>query len=337
MQLVSVASIRALSRAWRRRFVWVFVVLLLATATAELGLRMAFGLGRPPLMQADTEVGYLFQGDQDLWRFGRHVKINHYHQRSDDVTPQPAEGTVRVFAIGDSITFGGVELDSDQPFPAVLQTRLRADGVPAQVLNASAGSWAIGNERAYIEKFGNFGSQVAVLEIGSDDLVQRTSTSAPVGVDPAYPDHNPPAALWELFQRYLVPRLAGTAGPRPATRAEEEAQFPRNMDEFAREVALLRAVGTSVIVVHPPVRDEVVAGVAGVSTYYSEYRARFRALADRLEVPVIDLSAEWLGRPGAAGYYRDGTHLSVLGCKVLGERLAPEVKKLIERAQVTAR
>jgi lysophospholipase L1-like esterase len=215
----------------------------------------------------------------------------------------------------------------------VLEAQLHASHIPAEVLNASAGSWAIGNERAYIEKFGDFGSQLAVLEIGSDDLIQMTSTSAPVGRDPAYPDRNPPAALIELFQRYLIPRLAGGQSAPPATRAENDAQFTRNMDEFTREVALLQAAGTTVLVVHPPNRDEVVAegGINPIrySNYYGEYRAAFRALAGKLGVPVVDLSAEWKEVPDAAGYFRDGTHLSVAGDRAVGERLASEVQQLI--------
>lgn len=326
------AGLPSLRPADRRPLRTAIVPLLAAAfvvaALAELGLRTVIGLGTPPLMQKDAEVGYVFRADQDLWRFGNQVKINRYHQRSADITPLPAPGVLRTLVIGDSITFGGVQVNQDQPFPAVLEARLRVANMPAEVLNASAGSWAIGNELAYVQKFGVFGSQVTVLEIGSDDLVQKTSVSDPVGVDPDYPDHTPPAALVELFHRYLIPRLVGKAAASPPSINSNDLQFLQNMEELSQEVALLRKLGTQVVIVHLPTRDEVVAEGGSFSPYYASYRARFRNIADRLEIPVIDLSVEWKGLPAAAGFYRDGTHLSVLGDQVVGERLARQVEAL---------
>ena len=77
------------------------VILLLA----EILLRVTLGLGTPPLVQADDEIGYLFQAEQDLQRFGNHVYINSYHQRSEELADD--EDILRVLFIGDSVTWRG--------------------------------------------------------------------------------------------------------------------------------------------------------------------------------------------------------------------------------------
>ena len=195
------------------RILWAAAFLLMFPALSELGLRMAFGLGSPPLLQKDSSIGYLFVANQELRRFGHHVQINQYHQRSGPITALPAAGVDRILVIGDSVTFGGVVVNQGETFPALLEQDLRKDHMPAEVLNASAGGWAIGNERAYAERFGAFGSGVAVLEIGSHDLLQETSTGERVGVDSNYPEHNPATALGELLNRYLIPRLLNQEAP----------------------------------------------------------------------------------------------------------------------------
>lgn len=300
----------------------------MSLALSELGLRMAFGLGSPPLLQKDSSIGYLFVANQELRRFGHHVQINQYHQRSGPITALPAAGVDRILVIGDSVTFGGVVVNQGETFPALLEQDLRKDHMPAEVLNASAGGWAIGNERAYAERFGAFGSGVAVLEIGSHDLLQETSTGELVGMDSNYPEHNPATALGELLNRYLIPRLLNREASSPAIIADNDSQFAENMGEFSKEVALLRQAGASVIVLHAPNRAEVVADSGPFESDYDRYRRSFKEFAAQLHVVVVDLPAEWRGLPEASEYFRDSVHLTVSGNRAVAARLAPEIKSL---------
>ena len=115
--------------------------------------------------------------------------------------------------VGDSVTFGGVLTPHDETFPERLRASLEAKlKKPFEVLNASAGGWAIGNELAYLERFGNLQSELVIWQIGSHDLLQPKSTGEAVGVHPQMPAERPFCATTELFSRYIVPRLGPSLG-----------------------------------------------------------------------------------------------------------------------------
>lgn len=102
--------------------------------------------------------------------------------------------------IGDSVLNGGNPTDQSQIlselFKAKLSTsQVSASQVSAQVLNASAGSWGIGNQMGYLRKFGTFQADAVILQIGTHDLIQPTSTSERVGGDPNYPNQPPLLAI----------------------------------------------------------------------------------------------------------------------------------------------
>lgn len=294
---------------------------------AEVGLRVMGGLGTPPLLQADSTIGYLFQANQDLERFGNRVRINAYHQRSEPLSSQPDSSVLRVLFLGDSVTWGGVLIDQPNTYPEVFEEAANAAcETPVEALNASAGSWGLGNLQAYLERFGTFESDVVVLQIGSHDLLQAKSDSSPVGVHPAFPAENPIFATQELVTRYLWPRYVRplVASPVPDSAARdssaEAAQFRRNMKVLKRMFETIHAAGAQSAVLHTPDRREVVAGSDGAyATPYAYYRPRFLALVDSLNGPVINLPERWKGNVASMSYFRDGVHLSTEGHMAVGE------------------
>ena len=90
----------------------------------EFGLRLLLGLGAPPLLRADAEIGYLFRANQDLTRFTNHVHINQYHQRSEDVSLADSSRSARVLFLGDSVTWGGVLTDQSQTYPELFEDEM---------------------------------------------------------------------------------------------------------------------------------------------------------------------------------------------------------------------
>jgi hypothetical protein len=55
----------------RRLLVGSLATLIGLAVLVEIGLRVTMGLGTPPLLQADSTIGYLFQANQDVERFGK--------------------------------------------------------------------------------------------------------------------------------------------------------------------------------------------------------------------------------------------------------------------------
>ena len=299
--------------------------MLTAALLVEIGLRVALGLGTPPLLQADSTIGYLFQANQDLHRFGNRVQINGVHQRSEPLSNRPDSSLLRVLFLGDSVTWGGVLVDQADTYPEVFEVRMdSACTLPVEALNASAGSWGIGNLKAYVERFGTFDSDVVVLQIGSHDLLQEASDASPVGEHPAFPTENPWMAIQELVTRYLWPRYVRPllTDPQPAPTATDStaqaAQFARNMDALGDLVRTIRAAEARPLLLHTPDRNEVVGTKDQYASKYAAYRPRFLALADSLTVPVVNLKQSWK-EVDASAYFRDGVHLSIRGNEVIGD------------------
>ena len=129
---------------------YVFFLLLIT----EVILRVAFGLGNPPLLQVDADTGYRFRPNQIVFRFGKKIKYNQYSQRSQPINTNKPPGTLRILMVGDSVLNGGNSTTQNQIISELLKARLITKTSAVEVLNASAGSWGIGNELGYIRKFG---------------------------------------------------------------------------------------------------------------------------------------------------------------------------------------
>jgi acetyltransferase-like isoleucine patch superfamily enzyme/lysophospholipase L1-like esterase len=319
------------SRLHRRKWRYAGAVGVTGLFALELVLRSMWGFGTPLLFQKDHDIGYLHQPNQHLRRLGNVVEINAYHQRSGPVSPLPGPTTTRLMFVGDSVTFGTTLLDQKQTITAIVQARL--GGVwegSVEVLNASAGSWGIGNQVAYLKRFGTMGARVVVLQIGSHDFLQPKSTSARVGLDLAQPDKPPLSAISEVWQRYLQPRLAGTAfGPVPvsAEGPRAEAVFASNMGYLTEGIRFVRQQAAIPVILHTPELGEVeMNGIA--ASQYEPWRRRFVDLAEQECVPLVNLADQWKNDPDAPGYFRDHVHLTAIG----NAAAAKAVCELVERS-----
>lgn len=317
----------------RSRLIWSAAILIGLLLSAEIGLRAIVGLGNPPLFQSDPEVGYLMVANQEVYRLGTRIKINAFHQRSDDLAPLPAPGVIRYFFLGDSITFGITGVDQTQIYPELVGSAQRQSGEKIEIMDASAVSWGIGNELAYVRRFGTFGSKIAILEIGSADLLQPTSVGDGVGVNASQPARKPISAISELLERVLLPRLKDMLGMvdasnEPVTPADRDLQYDENMKHFADLVAAVRKQGSSPLVVLMPGLAELVPPESPGLSRYQPYRARFRQYAAGLGLPLLDIADKWRGDANNEAYYVDGTHLTVAGNEALAREIVAAIKRM---------
>ncbi len=307
---------------------WVPSALVLILIATEVTLRLAFGLGHPVLVQADPDTGYRFQPNQERFRFGKKVEYNQYSQRSEPLAAKKPQGTLRILMTGDSVLNGGNPTDQDQTVTELLESQLSTLGQSAEVLNASTGSWGIGNQLGYLQRFGTFQSNAVILQIGTHDLTQPTSTSEPVGQDANYPDQLPLLAIQEALTRYALPRLSGfklnAASPEvlPPSSVEQDWQFQQNIQHLKTAVALVRAEKTPVFVVFTPNREDLVPAPRRPS-----YKSQFLRHLNSQQVPVLDTHRAWSTLPTATvkTYFRDGVHLSVSGNQAVADLLAQQL------------
>ena len=75
---------------------WIVISVLAVVVVTEATLRMALGLGKPVLSQADSDTGYRFQPNQKIYRFGKNIEYNQYSQRSEPITIEKPQGKLRI-------------------------------------------------------------------------------------------------------------------------------------------------------------------------------------------------------------------------------------------------
>ncbi|MBL1200354.1 MAG: SGNH/GDSL hydrolase family protein [Nostoc sp. GBBB01] len=315
------------------------IYITFALIITEISLRLLLGLGNPVLSQADTYTGYRFQANQKIFRFGKRIEYNQYSQRSELITPEKPKGVLRIMMIGDSVLNGGSPTDQHQIITELFKSKILAAGHPVEVLNASAGSWGIGNQLGYLREFGTFESDVVVLEIGTNDLAQPTSTSAPVGNDPNFPTHRPLLAIQEAWTRYIWPRLLQTlqisSGPSdfPVTpsSAEPDRQFQENMQNLKTTVELVRNQKIPIFVLFVPQVSNLVP-----SNNPPKYKLEFIEQLKSLQVPLIDAEIEWSSLPKkkVEAFFRDDVHPNEAGNQAIADLL---FQRLCVAGQLSAR
>lgn len=311
-----------LKAVFNYRFLIFIVLLVLILETA---LRLKFGLGNPVLSQTDSATGYRFQPNQNITRFGHKIFYNQYSQRSDRLTSENPKNTLRILMVGDSVLNGGTLTDQQQTISEQLEAQIKKTGINAEVLNASAGSWGIGNQLGYLQKFGTFASDLLILQIGTHDLIQPTSVGDRVGIDPNYPDRKPFLAIQEMFSRYLLPQFSLRLHLQPAypeiplTLTPEE-QFQENLLLLDRILKRDRAL--PIIVLFTPNRIDVLPN-ADLPVYKTEF---LQFLKTR-HISFIDTHADWSQYPATTteSYFRDVVHLTPAGNSAIAKLLFEQI------------
>lgn len=86
-----------------------------------------------------------------------------------------AVGKKRIVVLGDSIS-AGYGLDRDQAYPALLQKKMDAEGLPYEVVNAGvSGDTTAGGLRRIVWALGPKGADVLVIALGGNDGLRGVS------------------------------------------------------------------------------------------------------------------------------------------------------------------
>jgi hypothetical protein len=293
-------------------------------AGSELTLRLAFGFGSPLLYQRDDRVGYLPRPSQNLNLFGVTTRINRFGMRSDDFTdPKPPE-RIRLLFIGDSVTFGTTYVDQSNLFSEKTKSSLtKALNGPVDVLNMSAGGWAPGNELRFLETRGTFDANAVVLVINTVDLDQPF---AGLESSPQFPTHNPPSAIGELWERYLIPRIdARLAAADPGSRSDGDPDPARTGDnlkifEMMRQVS--ESHGAAFMIIYSPATYANLRSPAWVGA-----ERAFREWALRMNVLLMDMTPVFARQPHDRVYF-DDIHLKPFGHELVSTEIMARAREI---------
>jgi hypothetical protein len=302
--------------AMGRRVVITCSVLTALVLVAEAALRLS-GLGDPVLLQADASCQYLMRPNQDHFRFFVHTHINAKGMRSEPIPTKKQPGCYRLLFVGDSITYGTTYVDQNAIFSEVLHRELPAIlHRSVEVLNASASTWGIGNELAYIQSRGIFDSNRVILVLNDGDMGQATSKVGDVGSQLYF--EKPLCALCELAQHYER-RGRADRGSTVADDAEERAKNLRRLDIFR---AFVNAHGAKMIILFVPFRKDVKSPESSV------IQAELAGWATQNQIPVIDATPLLAQLSINDASIDGGIHLSVKGNQAVAKSFERSVSTL---------
>ena len=304
----------------KRKIYIAISICLILIALSELILRYVFGFCDAVLYQSSPAYEYIAQPNQHRYRFFSHIDYNSYSQRSDE----PDSTKTIVLGLGDSVIFGGTMLDQDS-----IATTLFSKETGMQMLNISSGSWGPDNCAAYLKEKGTFGAKAMVLVCSSHDAFDVMSHIPVVGIYPNYPDKQYKLAIWEVIDRYLMPRIKVYFIGKQLLDPDAQVVEKVKSDEGVANKALNFDPGFDqllqiseekhipfFIYLHPEVGEVM-------SRKYKEGGLMIMEWAKSHHVKLID----GLNEGGTVDMYRDVIHLNEKGQR----NLANSLKKMINR------
>lgn len=186
-----------------KRLLIYLLSLLLLLFVFELVLRKHYGFCDAPLSQTSDKYEYVFQANQNRYRFKNHINYNEVNMRSDSLDVN----SIKILGLGDSVINGGAFTDQDSIATTILSNELSSElSRKVQILNISAGSWGPDNCNAFLEEKGAFDSKLMLLVASSHDAHDIMDFRSIVGISSAFPNKQYKFAICELFDRYIYPR-----------------------------------------------------------------------------------------------------------------------------------
>jgi len=301
---------------------------LVLFASAEIGLRI-YGFGDPLLYQQDPDIGFYFRPNQDVRYPGRTIQINRYGMRSADFPePKPAD-EYRILMLGDS-TLAGTRVGNHEIYSSLFEAQLNRNstGKKFRVLNAGVNAWGPLHMLAYVQKFGSFDSDLAMI-LGPVQDVFRPKYG--LGRLSFSPSSGPPRLALEQLLFELVWRY------REATLGRPDWNYGPNTDKQTLE-------GTEGYVQMGKVLQQ-----AGAEVYYEFLPGSLATLGREQDPGSQELFGRMAARLRQGGFsayltgpifaqekhkdqiYYDGSHFGRLGHRLYAEHL---YRQLRERASV---
>jgi hypothetical protein len=193
---------------------------------------------------------------------------------------------VRILVLGDSVPNGGNLTDQRELATELIKKDLEASlRVPVVIGNISAGTWSPPNLLAYLEAYGTFDAEVAIVLLNKGDL-HDFPTFSPLNPN-THPVERPATALGELFNRYVFARLK--------QRLTKTQETPETSVEDARKTCLPELLAITdllttnhcrVFLLYHPSSDEI--QVDGSSSPHETFLL-IREFANRHAISLLNL------------------------------------------------
>ena len=242
---------------WPKRVALVLFGVIGAAVFLEVGLRM-FGAHRPIVYQIDPAIGFRLKPNQHTIFFGNELTINRFGVRDARPFESKAPNTLRVLVLGDSVTWGGVQLPQQSLFTQVLEHELG----DAEVINAGINGYSVWRmAELYRRHLTDLKPDLIVFYVIPGDFY-RAAVVDLTRSSPAFPLEQPAFALSAALSsaRILAASQLKWAWLRPSDPARERdtgsdhERLQRNVDAI-RHLNDELLEGQRLVVVVSPFRD----------------------------------------------------------------------------------
>ena len=295
----------------KKRFLIIIITIILFTVGFELYLRNYWGFCDTVLIQESNKYEYIPQANQNRFRFRKHVRYNEYSMRSD---PLDSTDKLRILGFGDSVINGGVQTEQDSLATSIIEKKLIKDkGEGYRCCNISAGSWGPDNCFAYLQEKGDFNACLIFLVVSSHDAYDNMIFQKILDLNPSYPSQQYNSAIFEILDRYLIPRLL-------KKKKEEGDRIVKGNTFNTGFLSFYYYTEEKIpffIYLHPNKR-EVKEG------QYDEQGNEIIRFCELYHISLIK-GIEYEAVSG----FRDDIHLNEQGQRVLANTLLPEIEKLL--------
>ncbi len=329
--------------------------LFAAFVVLELSLRVLYP---PPVRflypqesyDFDPEIGHALRPGQTAFTHDRPVQINALGLRDREIAPEPAPGTLRVLALGDSQTFGNGLAVSDT-WPKQLERRLQEVGAYRwEVVNAGipgTDTWQHEILLARLLKTTN--PHAVVLALYVNDIVPRhdprnvnaSGRTNTFGKRLVYLLKRSAVVTW-IYHRLLLPWHArhferGSSAEEAVLSGEDGELAERGWRQVEYSLTAMKELcdtrGVTLLVAILPRRDQVSGTHPGRA-----YNERARTVAEAHGIAALDLlpslSAEYRVKGDALFIPWDG-HNSAAANQVIAARLAPRLDPPSRRLSIS--
>jgi len=233
--------------------------LIAALTVGEFVSRFVLGLGDPPLSVTHPTIEYMFKPSSEFHRFGNYFRTNEYGMRSGEFPKEREKNEIKILVLGDSVPNGGNLTDQNELATEILKENVRSlVSVPVQVGNISAGTWSPPNLLAYVEEFGTFDADVAVIILNKGDMFDFPTYAA---LNPkTHPTDKPISAFGELLSRYLAPRvlaLLPSLGESAVQATPTDTERKNCTPELSELMELFTEEYIPVYLIYHPSEDEI--------------------------------------------------------------------------------
>ena len=297
--------------ARKKRIIVFAVVFLTLLLFLEIFLRYYWGFCDMVLAQESDKYEYSAQPNQNRFRIRKHVRYNQFSMRSEELKESDS---IRILGFGDSVINGELLVDQDSLATSIIEKELTKEaGFPVRCLNVSYGSWGPDNCFAYLKEHGDFNADLIFLLISSHDAFDNMNFQKIVDESPRYPSKQYPFAIYELFDRYIIPHLIKTGNDiDPVNRSTEFNSGFSSFQNYVQEKEI-----PFFIYLHPE-------KIELQNKKYNAMGDTIIRFCENNNIPLI----QGLNHELPTGYH-DNIHLNEKGQNKLADILLPEIKKYV--------